>query len=576
MRRFSLTQRLKRFCANESGSMTYMGIMLLATSALVAGFAVDIMRFENRRTQMQSALDICVLNAASLRQTLNETTMFNDCVKKSGMTGVITKLTITEGYSSKSVSASASETVDSMFLDSVGIDTLTVAATSSAMERVGNVEVALVLDVSGSMAGTRLTNLKTAAKDFVKTLLTDDSDGRVLITLVPYNGQVNLGDYVAAKYNVTNKPYNATNIPDVRTVRCVDLPSTAYTGTAISRTTAMPATTYVDTFSTTNQVTSFVSLSDSNYTLPVVTNMWCPPTTSATAGNVVRLPSFTEPGQQSTVDSASKRVSSLQASIESLTAVGATSINAGMRWGLAFLDPSMNEIYKEFIANGQMPSSTSTRPLPFNDADVLKVIVLMSDGENFAEERMKTGYQSGSPDQTSANKGPLSPIYRASDGNYSIQLTSCYGSTTNKFWVPHTGTCQAAAYKYSTVTPVQQTWGQIWEKMRMSYVAWQFYGRPASSSNSTTRTTAYNNAMAMFRGQTTTTAMDTQLQSVCSTARTNNVVVYTIAFEASTNGQTQLKNCASTTSRYYTASTTTISQVFASIAGNISKLKLTQ
>ena len=49
-----------------------------------------------------------------------------------------------------------------------------------------------------------------------------------------------------------------------------------------------------------------------------------------------------------------------------------------------------------------------------------------------------------------------------------------------------------------------------------------------------------------------------------------------MAFEATTTGQAQLRSCATTTSRYYVASTTTISQVFASIAGNISKLKLTQ
>ena len=42
------------------------------------------------------------------------------------------------------------------------------------------------------------------------------------------------------------------------------------------------------------------------------------------------------------------------------------------------------------------------------------------------------------------------------------------------------------------------------------------------------------------------------------------------------DGQTELRNCATTLSRYYVATPTTISQVFSSIAGNITKLRLTQ
>ncbi len=549
--------------------MTILALTLLSAAALLGGLAVDVMRFENRRTQMQTALDLCVLNAASLRQTLDETTLFNDCVRKAGMTGTVTRLTVTEGYSSKSVSASASETINTMFLGAFGMDTLTVSGVASAMERVGNVEVSLVLDVSGSMAGTRMTNLKTAAKDFVRTLLTDDNDGRVLITLVPYNGQVNLGSFLTAKYSVTNTPFNSTNSPDVRNSRCVDLPAAAYSGTAIARTLSLPATTYIDSFSTTTQ-SGYSSPTDSNNATVSGANLWCPPTSSALLGNVVRLPSFTAAGQQSTVDTPQERVTALGASIDSLTAIGATSINAGMRWGLAFLDPSMNSIYREFIASGQMPSTATNRPLPFNDPDVLKVIVLMSDGENFAEERVNAAFRGGTPVQTAAatDRSALSPIWVGTDGNYSIFHTG--RSDTSDHYVPHLGTWRATPWVNSTNSgsATNLTWGQVWERVRMSWVAFQLYARPGMMT--------YTNAMNMFRTQTPIADMNTQLQTVCNTARTSNVVVYTIAFEATTNGQTQLRNCATTTSRYYVASTTTISQVFASIAGNISKLKLTQ
>ena len=62
---------------------------------------------------------------------------------------------------------------------------------------------------------------------------------------------------------------------------------------------------------------------------------------------------------------------------------------------------------------------------------------------------------------------------------------------------------------------------------------------------------------ASFYTRTNVATMDQQLQDVCNTARQRSVVVYTIAFSAPTNGQTQSRNCATTVSRYYSATATT-------------------
>ena len=324
--------------------------------------------------------------------------------------------------------------------------------------------------------------------------------------MVPYNGQVNLGSYLTAKYNVTNTPFNSTNSPDVRNSRCVDLPASAYSGTAISRTLALPATTYVDSFSTTTQ-TGYVAPNNTTNATINTANLWCPPTASPLLGNVVRLPSLTDPNQQSTVNTPSKRVAALNTYIDSLTAIGATSINAGMRWGLAFLDPSMKQIYNEFINNNQMPEAFEDRPLPFNDPDVLKVIVLMSDGENFAEERVQAGYRSGTPVTTApaTARSPLSPIWVGTDGNYSIFHTGRSDATDH--YVPHLNTWRATPYVNSSNsgTATNLTWGQVWERVRMSWVAYQLYARPGMLT--------YTNAMNMLRVQTPIADMNTQLQT---------------------------------------------------------------
>jgi len=70
--------------------------------------------------------------------------------------------------------------------------------------------------------------------------------------------------------------------------------------------------------------------------------------------------------------------------------------------------------------------------------------------------------------------------------------------------------------------------------------------------------------------------MDTQLQSICSLAKDKSVIVYGIAFEAPSNGQTQIRACATSDAHYYNASGLQIQTAFRSIASNISQLRLTQ
>ena len=71
-------------------------------------------------------------------------------------------------------------------------------------------------------------------------------------------------------------------------------------------------------------------------------------------------------------------------------------------------------------------------------------------------------------------------------------------------------------------------------------------------------------------------AMDSTLQQSCTLAKSNGVVVYGIAFEAPTNGQTQILACASSPAHYFNAQGLSITTAFRAIASNISQLRLTQ
>lgn len=540
-RREALGARMQRFAADTGGTLVVFGMMLFLLMIMMGGIAVDLMRYESTRTSLQNTLDRSTLAAASLTQALDPESVVDDYFLKAGLSQYLRSVSVDEGMNYRQVTADATADARPMFLQMLGIDQFDANGHSQAEQRINNVEIVLVLDVSGSMASnSKIQNLKTAADEFIDTVMSSDGEGKISIAIVPFNGQVNLTTTLASKYNI-QYPSGAAN------VNCVDLPTSVYTDASMSRTTPMSATANADTYSSSSTANSFQSYTSSSST-PNSANLWCPPL----PGNVVRLPA--------------QDIATMQGYINGLTAIGATSINAGIKWGMALLDPGSRDMFTELIASGDIPSALHDRPFDYDDREAMKVIVLMTDGENFAEERVNDAYKSG-----------LSTIYKSNnDGNYSAFVASA--TAPNQYYVPHLGTFQAQPWTNSTNsgTYTQQTWPQVWAAFRVSYVAWQFYARPIGGSNSTARTNAYNAAMSEFKTLTPTTTMDTQLQTICSTAKTNGVIVYGIAFEAPTNGQTQIRNCATSDAHYFNATGLQIQTAFRAIANNISQLRLTQ
>lgn len=544
---------LARLRAEERGSLTIFGLVLFLLMVMIGGFAVDLMRFESTRTALQNTLDRSTLAAASLTQDLDSEEVVEEYFAKAGLSEYLTDVQVTEGINFKEVDATALAATNPFFLHMIGIDAFDASGRSAAEQRITNVEIALVLDVSGSMSGTKIANLKTAANEFVNTVLSSDGEDRISITLVPYNGQVNLGALLAAKYNIQNNPN--TLVANLSGVNCVDLDPLVYGNSVLSRTDPMQATAHVDNFSTTTTSNlNYYSYTDTSRAVPNAANRWCPPSTT----NIVRLPS--------------NDIATLQAQINGLTAIGATSINAGLKWGLALLDPSARPMFSQFAASSDIPAEFDGRPYEYTDPEALKIVVLMTDGEHFPEYRMNPSYTSG-----------LSPIWRsAGDGNYSIHHPDFTGSV-DKYWVPHLGAWRATAWTNDATPAVQLTWPEVWAGnntsawpgLRVTYVAWQLYARALGTPGSNW-TSIYNTWMTNFRTVTATNDMDTQLQQICTRAKNNHVTVYGIAFEAPANGQTQISQCATSAAHYFNAQGLQIRTAFRAIASNISQLRLTQ
>lgn len=550
--------RLRHFAKRDSGNLTIFALCLFLLMAMMGGIAVDLMRYEGTRTALQNTLDRATLASASLSQQLDPEDVVTDYFAKSGLSRYLKSVTVEEGLNYREVVADARAETDPFFMHMIGIDEMEAPGHSKAEQRMTNVEIVLVLDVSGSMATvspnglTRLRNLQNAASEFVDTVLSSDSEDRISIALVPFNGQVNLGSVLRSRYNFTRN-HNVAN------VNCVDLPASVYNEVGMSTQVALPMTAHADTFSPTNRVSSYVDRLSTNDAIPVAGNRWCPPSTA----NTVMMPS--------------QSISQLQARINGLTAIGATSINAGMKWGMALIDPGSQDIVNHFIDIGQMPQEFEGRPFDYTDPETMKIVVLMTDGEHFAEERIRDNYKAGI---TGANG--TQAIYKSpADGNYSIRFTTGRPgiSGSREFWVPHRSEWRSLPWTNTSDTGASAlqpiTFEQLWSEVRLQWVVWQLYAR-AIGTNDSQRSSQYNTWLANIREQTPVNTMNNQLQQMCAMARDNGVTVYGIAFEAPVGGQAQISQCATSSAHYFNAAGLQIRTAFRAIASNISHLRLTQ
>ncbi len=547
-------RRLARFKAEENGGAIVFTLFLIMAMLIMSGYAIDMMRFENKRTRLQSTLDRAVLAAADLQQTLPCQSVVLDYFDKSGLLDEVTSVTCTESVNGRTVEATAALNVNTLFMQ--GTDSLLAPASGAATESISDVEIALVLDISGSMrSNSKIVNLRTAARDFVATVLANDTENRISISIVPFNAQVNLGAPLMAGYNVTD-------LNGVTNSNCIDLPNSVFNDTGISTSLAMPQSGYFDAASSTTKSTTYTSPQAPLFST-VSTIRDAVPVCKVFANNIVRLPN--------------RNITTLQSQISGLTADGNTSIYLGMKWGMALLDPGSRTMFTNLIASGNMASNLAGRPFDYDRDNTLKVVVLMTDGDHVSSFILNDGYRTG-----------LSPIYRSTgDNRYSIRFTAGRpaASLTNEYWVPHL--CISTACKAGTNTAeawrpapynsgggvVQQTWVQVWSNLRMQWVAWELYAR-ALGVDGTTRTNTFNARMNTFRSNTVVNDMNTQLQATCAQARSNGVVVFGIAFEAPTAGQTQIAGCSSSPSHYYNAAGLEISTAFRSIATQIDALRL--
>jgi len=228
------TKRLKAFFGDRRGNVALIFGLSLPVMVLMTVGGVDIHRASTVRVNLQDALDASALAAARSPYTeaediqrvgmdalrANLTNYPNIILREDKTTFVLNEDQVVVAKGAVDVKA----LVANIFLPPYGQfmdDYLPVAALSEVNRSSRNIEVALVLDVTGSMAGSRIADLKVAAKDLVDLIVQPiQTPYYSKVALVPYSNSVNPGSRVNAvrggistSVDITGAVINLTGTP---------------------------------------------------------------------------------------------------------------------------------------------------------------------------------------------------------------------------------------------------------------------------------------------------------------------------------------------------------------------------
>lgn len=310
------------------GNVIMLFALAMVPLLVVAAFAVDSARQINTDRHLQSAIDAASLAGARAMEDSSITdaeiqlialesyranldTAHNDAACQDA--------TITVNRTAGTVQVASNCDVQTMFGETLSPETVSVSSAATAQANVTKLDLALMLDVSGSMSGQKLTDLKTAAKNAAQALITPSTGDRVRISFVSYATSVNAGAYGNA---ALGRPANDDSDGDGLDTVCVS----ERTGSAAWNS---------DKPELGKWVGDAASSCPSSSLLPLTNNL-----------------------------------TTFETEIDSLVANGWTAGHLGIAWSWYLIAPSWADIWP-----------AESVPLPSTEPHTVKAVILMTDGQ---------------------------------------------------------------------------------------------------------------------------------------------------------------------------------------------------
>jgi hypothetical protein len=462
----------------------------------------------------------------------------------------------------REISAQTRINMPTIFMHMLDVPVLSAPVASAATENIQNVEISLVLDISGSMrenasgnvpssltGANRINDLKTAVKAFAREVLQVECTGsgstevctqpettaNTTINIIPYAGHVNPGRDMfellgGARWHnwssckeVTNADFGDADLPDASGQQ---LPHFMVWAIA----------------------TQWMNWG------------WCPKDDAA-------------------ILYAENDYSDIKTYIDNIKLHDGTATHIGMKYGVALLNPSSRDEFGVLADRGIIENTYRNRPANFDD-DVVKYIVLMTDGRTTDQMR---------PRVPNDGRNETSNTSSRRDWNY----THIYGQMQ-----PGGGIVPTTAYPNVLLTgdgitggiptgmTVNDNLGDILDRfggvnrgldlrVGTAGAAEVEYGYPSN--------TVYNDgsvAHNVARNETNITRACDQaklpvIDSSGRTIKADRITVFTISFFAPTAAQTLMRNCASSPANYFQIQDLNIGAAFEAIAKTINQLRLT-
>ncbi len=351
---------------DRSGNvMMIFGLSAFALFGTIGG-AIDYARWFNARNKVQMAMDSASLAGGRKLQVtpvdgateaISVATQYFNQMKPTDLSGGTPIFTVVE--SGTVVRGHIDFAIPTPFLAMFGYGSLGSRVVSETVAAIGgnagtSLEIALMLDTTGSMEGQKIQDLKDAAKDLVDIVVWQDQSGYTSkVALAPFSQRVNVGDYLDRVTDVqTTRTFGTDTL---RGITCV----TERTG----------ANAFTDEKPTGGDMIPAHSADNGN-------TAKANPANYSTSG-ACRTSGYSPTDIPSIVPLTNEK-QALKDAIDVLPAAGSTAGALGTAWAWYLLSPKWSSIW---TGDGSPAAYSELTTLgPSGQPRLQKVAVLMSDG----------------------------------------------------------------------------------------------------------------------------------------------------------------------------------------------------